>query len=143
MQLCPAVLGRLLAFLTSITLKVYEHKDFGGEVLTYNGPIEVPNMKNAYNTSATPTKPKDFNDIITSFKLIGSRRATTGTLPENAAMSAIVIFYKDADYKSSSKAFILDVNHQEISHTNFKKIDFNDKVSSFKLYKVRDPYPKL
>lgn len=128
-----------MAYLTSITLKVYEHKDFGGEVLTYNGPIEVPNMKNAYNYGV-PMIPKDFNDIITSFKLTGSRRVGT---PENAEMSAIVIFYRDSNYKSSSKAFILNVDHQEISHTNFKKIDFNDKVSSFKLYKVRDPYPKL
>lgn len=133
-----------VAFLTSITLKVYEHKDFGGEVLTYNGPIEVPNMRNAYNTSASPIIPKDFNDKISSFKLTGSRIASSsGLLPENATLSAIVIFYKDANYKSSSKAFILDMSRNEISHSNFRNIKFNDKISSFKLYQVRDPYPKI
>ena len=52
-----------MAYLTSITLKVYEHKDFGGEVLTYNGPIEVPNMKNAYNK-----KLSNFKSTISSIQ---------------------------------------------------------------------------
>lgn len=130
-----------MAVLTSITLKVYEHADFGGKVLTYNGPTEIPNMKNAYNSGSIIIA-TDFDDIISSFQLIGSRRITS-IFPDNAALSAIVIFYKDANYKSSSKAFILDMDHQQISHSNFKKIKFNDQVSSFKLYTVREPRPKI
>lgn len=128
-----------LYVITSLTLKVYEHADFKGKVLTYNGYKEIPNMKNAYNLGV-PYLPTNFNDIISSFQLTVTRRITMGT-PVNEYPSAILIFYKDANYKSSSRAFILDMNHQQISLANFKSIKFNDQISSFKLYGVRNTHP--
>lgn len=125
--------------INSLTLKVYEHADFKGEVLTYNGYKEIPNMVNAYNTGI-PTVPKNFNDIISSFQLTVTRQISM-SIPDNKYPSAVLIFYKDAYYKSSSKAFILDMDHSQISHTNFRNIKFNDKISSFKLYGISNPHP--
>lgn len=119
-----------------ITLKVYEHADFKGKVLTFNGFTAAVNMKNVYNTLYDPT---NFNDIISSFQLTATRQY--GTPNKDAYPSAILVFYKDAHFKSSSKAFILDMKHTQISLANFKSIKFNDQISSFELYGVTNPYP--
>lgn len=125
--------------ITSLTLKVYEHADFKGKVLTYNGYLNIPNMKNAYNLGV-PYVATNFNDIISSFQLTVTRQILIGNAG-NKCPSAILIFYKDANYKSSSKAFILDMDHSQISLANFKRIKFNDQISSFKLYGVSDLHP--
>lgn len=119
---------------SAMTLKVYEHTDFGGRVLTYNGPTFVTNMKNA-NNSLNLLSSIDFNDIISSFQLTGNFVSTAPNLPDYPGLhrAAIVTFYKDPDYKSGSKSFKIDINNKQVSHNNFTKIDFNDKVSSIKL----------
>lgn len=126
--------------ITSITLKVYEHAKFEGEVITYNGYTEVSNMKNAYN-AGIPNVPKNFNDIISSFQLNATRQQVIKT--EGKRLSAVLIFYQDANFKGSSKAFILDMQHSQITLENFKSINFNDKISSFKLYGTSVPYPTI
>lgn len=122
----------------SITLKIYEHADFKGDVLTYNSAVAVPHMSNAYN-SLHLMEYKDFNDIASSFKLSCYR---IGSL-HGGECSAVVVFYRDAEYKSTSKAFVLDKDHDEISLANFKKIKFNDVISSFNLYTTAIAYPNI
>ena len=122
--------------MTAVTLKVYEHADYKGKSLTYNGPIEVPNMKNAYNVTG-PVIATNFDNIISSFQLIGNRVQYSEGLPTSSGhFGAMVTFYKDANYKSSSKSFVVDVNNLQASNKNFKKIKFNDAVSSIKLHWV-------
>jgi len=132
-----------IVLLTSIKLEVYEHINFEGEVLTYNNAIEVPDMRNAYNNPDLVTIRKNFNDKISSFRLTGSRSKVANFFPKNFALSAIVLFYQDINYEGGIRGFVLDIDHEQISHHNFRKIKFNDKVSSFKLYTVTDAYPRI
>lgn len=128
--------------LVALTLKVYEHSDFRGEMLTFNGPLEIPNMADVYN-APSPMVPKDFNDKISSFQLDG----TLISLPPpshtiKTHFKAIVTFYEDINYAYGSASFLIDRDHPQVSHNNFQKVkrcsyckyNMNDRTSSIKLY---------
>lgn len=129
--------------LASLVLKVYEHADFNGEVLTYNRPVAIPDMRNAYNAPLVATL-KNFNDKISSFQLIGE--SVTLPVPSSVKiyMRAIVTFYEDANCAYGSASFLIDRDNPQVSHSNFKKVkrcssckyNMNDRTSSLKLYWV-------
>lgn len=126
----------------STTLKVYKDADFKGTVLTYHGPIEIPNMKNAYNVTPGVQALTDFNDQISSFQLDASVVTSTIAPPNPMYKYAIVTFYEDYDYKAGSATFIIDCDNPHISHNNFRKVkrcstckyNMNDRTSSIRLY---------
>lgn len=127
--------------LLSLTLKVYEHSDFRGKVLTFNGPISIPNMANVYNDPIV-MKGTDFNDIISSFQLIGGGATQAPPPYIKIHLKAVVTFYEDANYAYGSASFLIDRDHPQISHSNFQKVkrcsyckyNMNDRTSSIKLY---------
>lgn len=129
--------------LLSLTLKVYEHADFQGKSLTFNGPVMIPDMKNVYN-EPSPIIGTNFDDIISSFQLIGD--GVTEIQPPYVKIhyKAIVTFYEDVNYAYGSASFLIDRANPQISHNNFKKVkrcsyckyNMNDRTSSIKLYWV-------
>lgn len=125
-------------FFTGMNLKIYEDLDFQGEVLNYYEPISVPDMRNATNIKTAVELPKDFNDKVSSFQLIGNLVQLSPGLPipPNVHHTAVVVFYRNFNYESKSKSFMIDTNNPQVSHNNFRKIKFNDKPSSLKLYWV-------
>lgn len=92
-------------------------------------------MRNVYN-SPTPAIPTDFDDLISSFQLIGNRVEYPLEMINRYEQhyGAVVTFYKDLNYKSSSRSFVIDVNSPQISCNNFKNIDFNDEVTSMEVH---------
>lgn len=129
--------------LVSLTLKVYEHSDFRGEVLTFNNPVLIPDMRNVYNSSHL-MEYKDFNDRISSFQLVGILSPLPLFPSVKGYHSAIVTFYEDINYAYGSASFLIDRDHPQISHNNFQKVkrcsyckyNMNDRTSSIKLYWV-------
>lgn len=121
--------------IASFSLKIYEHADYKGKSLTFNKPTQIPDMRNVYN-SPTPAIPTDFDDLISSFQLIGNRVEYPLEMINRYEQhyGAVVTFYKDLNYKSSSRSFVIDVNSPQISCNNFKNIDFNDEVTSMEVH---------
>lgn len=123
------------ATIKSFVIKIYEHADYKGKSLTFNKPTQIPDMRNVYN-SPSPVLPTNFDDIISSFQLIGNRvQYSIDMIPSyEIHFGVIVTFYKDLNYQSSSRSFIIDINNPQISCNNFKNIDFNDEVTSMDVH---------
>lgn len=131
--------------LLGMQLKVYEHADFQGEMLSFQPRFECPDMRNVYNAPLMGNI-VDFNDKISSFQLIGSlvHNSSLPLLGPNTKVyhTGIVTFYEDANYAYGSASFLIDRDHPQISHSNFKKVkrcptckyNMNDRTSSIKLY---------
>lgn len=115
---------------TNCTLIVYEHKDYGGRSLTYTNNVSVPDMRNALN-ARPPMLFTNFDDIISSFKFSGT---VINTIPNNNNYGkAIVTFYKDPNYKSTAKSYVITPINKSASVSNFKDKNFNDVISSLKV----------
>ena len=123
-----------------LTLKIYEHADLGGQVITLNGPYLCPNMRNVYNVGI-PSMLTDFNDIISSFELTGRVQAVADYPLPAGQRGAIVTFFEDFNYEYGNASFVINVDNPKISHNNFKKVkrcpscsrNMNDRTSSIKL----------
>lgn len=125
--------------LVSLTLKVYEHADFQGDVLTFDGPFEWANI-GAVRPPAVIVG-KNWDNIISSFQLVGG--VATGPLPPYMEFhhSAIVTFYEEPNFSYGSASFLIDRDHPQISHNNFKKVkrcsyckyNMNDRTTSIRL----------
>ena len=126
-------------YLVSLTLRVYQDTDFGGEMLMYTNPIEVPSMKNAYN-QRPPLAFKDFNDIISSFQFTSTVLSSQFT-PNKSCTKAIVTFYEHEDYVGGNISYLITPDAPNASHNNLKnvkrcpgcKTNMNDRISSFKI----------
>lgn len=134
----------ILYNLLSMRLIVYEHADFQGKSLTFNGPVSIPDMSNVYNDPIVVTTRTDFNDMISSFQLIGE--VGEPFYPYKPHFRAVVTFYEDINYEYGSASFLIDRDYPQISHDNFKKVkrcsyckyNMNDRTSSIKLQWLDD-----
>lgn len=115
---------------TKCTLIVYENNNYGGKSLTYTNNVSVPDMRNALN-ARPPMLFTNFDDMISSFKFSGT---VSNTFPNNNNYGkAIVTFYKDLNYTSTAKSYVITPINKSASVSNFKDIKFDNTTTSLKV----------